>query len=124
MDHLSLNTLTPETDKVGREYGAHMKNRIYVENLPHSVNETSLTELFSQGGKVESVNIIKDRSTGKPLGHAFVEMASDFEANSAIDKLNGVPLEGIKLLVTLASPVTQNKGFSGNPNPRERKRRS
>ena len=101
-----------------------MKNRIYVENLPQSVNEQTLTELFSQGGKVESVNIVKDRSTGKPQGHAFVLMASDFEANSAIDKINGHAMDGSKLLVTLAGPVTVNKGFSGNPHPRERKRRS
>ena len=66
-----------------------MSSKLYVGNLPFSISEDSLRELFAESGTVESVNIITDRDTGRSKGFGFVEMSSEEEAQSAIEKLNG-----------------------------------
>ena len=57
------------------------------------VNRNSTTNL-GEFGTVESANIISDRNTGRSKGFGFVEMASDSEAQAAIEGLNGTDYEG------------------------------
>ena len=66
-----------------------MNNKLYVGNLPFSATEADVTAAFSQVGNVTRTSIITDRETGRPRGFAFVEMATDAEAQAAVDKLNG-----------------------------------
>ncbi len=61
---------------------------IYIGNLSFDVTEEELRKLFSEHGDVSSVSIIKDKYTGKSRGFAFVEMAGQSEAESAIQALN------------------------------------
>lgn len=76
--------------------------RIYVSNLSLNAGKTSVTELFTQYGKVNSVNLYNSPlNTGKKFG--FVEMADNFCAKNAIKKLNGKEFMGNKLIVNLAS---------------------
>ncbi len=63
--------------------------RIYVGNLQLEFSEGDVREMFSNHGKVDSVAIIRDRSTGRPKGIAFVEMPSNGQAEAAIKALNG-----------------------------------
>lgn len=81
-----------------------MENKIYVGNLPYSVNEDSLTRHFEQYGTVSSAKIIMDRDTNRSKGFAFVEMASESSAQDAISSLNGAELEGRALKVNAAKP--------------------
>lgn len=97
--------------------------RLYIENLPLSTSVASLTELFTPAGIVNSINIVMDKRTGKPQGHAFVEMGSDADAQKAISQLNGKELDGHRLLVTHAGPVPKVRGFSGSATTEERKNR-
>jgi len=83
---------------------------IYVGNLAHSVSEETLKTTFEQYGQVVTVKIIKDRFTGAPRGFAFVEMADRDEANNAITELNGVDLEGRKVIVKKARPKAPQQG--------------
>ena len=69
-----------------------MKN-IYVGNLNYNTDEEALRQAFSQYGQVDNVNIVRDRDTGQPRGFAFVEMANDSEAETAMQQLNGHPLD-------------------------------
>lgn len=70
--------------------------------LPYSAQEAELERLFGSHGQVNSVDIITDRYTGQARGFAFVEMANDAEAQSAIDSLNGAQFGGRTLTVNEA----------------------
>lgn len=92
-----------------------MGKKLYVGNLPFSTRDQSLMDTFGQCGNVESVRIITDRDTGRSKGFAFVEMSTDEEAASAIDKLNGAEIEGRTITVSEARPLPprENRGGGG-----------
>ena len=77
---------------------------IYVGNLSYSVTEDDLKALFSEFGKVESVNIIKDKFSGRSKGFGFVEMPDNSEADKAIKALNGTNLKERDIKVNQAKP--------------------
>lgn len=89
-----------------------MKN-IYVGNLNFKTDEEALRQAFSQYGQVDNVNIVRDRDTGQPRGFAFVEMANDNEAETAMQQLNGQNLDGRNLTVNEARPKTERGGGGG-----------
>ncbi|MGB0385625.1 MAG: RNA recognition motif domain-containing protein [Ardenticatenaceae bacterium] len=67
---------------------------IYVGNLPYSVDEQDLRDMFAPYGEVESVNIIIDRDSGRSKGFGFVEMSDDSKAQEAIRDLDGKNIKG------------------------------
>ena len=76
---------------------------IYVGNLPFSVTEDSLKEMFESFGPVHSVKLITDRETGRPRGFGFIEM-DNAEADAAIKELNNTELEGRMIKVNQSEP--------------------
>ena len=86
-------------------YGARaMATKLFVGNLSYQTTEDGLRALF--GGddrKVESVTIVSDRNTGRSRGFGFVEMATEEDANSAIDQVNGQELDGRPIRVDFAT---------------------
>lgn len=94
-----------------------MAKRLFVGSLPYSATSSQLEELFSQVGKVESVNVIVDRLSGQGKGFAFVEMATEEDAQKAIKTLNNSSLDGRTIIVNEARPQADrdnNRGFSQN----------
>ncbi len=93
---------------------------IFVSNISFKVREQALSELFSQYGEVTSVRIIKDKETKRSRGFGFVEMASDQEAQKAIEMFDGQMLDGRKLGVNIARPLSarppQRTNFNRNNN--------
>jgi RNA recognition motif-containing protein len=77
---------------------------IFVGNLAEEVSENDLREVFEKFGQVESVNILKDRFSGKSKGFGFLEMPSKDEAQTAIKETNGSDLKGAALRVDEAHP--------------------
>ncbi len=77
---------------------------IYVGNLPYTISEDDLRDLFEQYGEVSSVNIISDRMTGRSKGFGFVEMTDSAAAQEAIDKINGSDVKGRSIKVNEARP--------------------
>ncbi|MDC3067268.1 RNA-binding protein [Pseudomonadota bacterium] len=77
---------------------------IYVGNLPFSVRDNELSELFSEYGEVKSANVIMDRSSGLSKGYGFVEMDDKNAAEEAIQYLNGKEVKGRELRVNEARP--------------------
>ena len=65
-----------------------MARKLYVGNLPYDTDEQALQTLFAGAGTVESVSVMRDMATGRARGFAFVEMASDEDAQKAISMLN------------------------------------
>ena len=89
-----------------------MSRKLYVGNLPFTTDETQLQDLFAQAGTVDTVNVVRDRETGRARGFAFVEMGSDEEAQAAIKQLNSFELGGRALTVNEARPKTEGS-FGG-----------
>jgi RNA recognition motif-containing protein len=88
-------------------------NKLYVGNLAYSVRDESLQQSFSQFGTVTSAKVMMDRETGRSKGFGFVEMGSDAEAQSAINGMNGQPLEGRAIVVNEARPREDRPGGFG-----------
>ena len=63
---------------------------IYVGNLSFDATESDLENTFSEYGDVKSVNIIKDRETGRSRGFGFVEMRDQSGGHAAIDGINEI----------------------------------
>lgn len=80
---------------------------IYVGNLPYKTDNDTLRQLFEQFGKVDTVDIIVDRRTGRSRGYGFVTMPDDGEGNRAVDNLNGHELEGRNLRVDISKPKSE-----------------
>lgn len=90
-----------------------MGRKLYVGNLPYQVGEAELQELFSQAGSVESVRVMRDMATGRARGFAFVEMATDEEAERAAAQFNQYSFGGRNLTVNEARPRPERPGGFG-----------
>ena len=82
-----------------------MAKKLYVGGLPYSTTDTELKEAFAQCGAVESSVIIMDKMSGRSKGFGFVEMASDEDAQKAIEMWNGKDFGGRSLTVNEARPM-------------------
>jgi hypothetical protein len=94
-----------------------MGKRIFVGNLPFSATDQVLMDTFAQYGAVESAKVITDRNTGRSKGFGFVEMATDAEAVTAIEKLNGAEYEGRTITVNEAREMQPREGGGGGRPP-------
>ena len=90
-----------------------MGRKLYVGNLPYSATEDELRDLFSRAGAVDTVSVVRDTATGRARGFAFVEMASDADAQKAITELNETQMGGRTLAVNEARPKPQFGGGGG-----------
>ena len=91
-----------------------MAKRLFVGSLPYSATSAQLEELFSQVGKIASLNLITDRFSGQSKGFAFVEMSTDEESDAAIKKFNNYELDGRKIVVNVARPQEDRNRFNQN----------
>ncbi len=87
--------------------------KLYVGNLPFSVDENELRGVFERYGSVESVAVITDRETGRPRGFAFVEMSEASAADEAIRALDGSDMGGRNLRVNEAQDKRRGGGGGG-----------
>jgi len=90
-----------------------MSSKIYVGGLPYSATEQQLNDLFAAHGTVESARVVTDKFTGQSRGFGFVEMSTDEEAKTAIQKLNGTQMDGRTLTVNEAKPQEPRSGGGG-----------
>ena len=90
-----------------------MGKKLYVGNLPYSVSDSDLQQMFEAHGTVQSAQVIMDRDTGRSKGFGFVEMGSDQEAQAAITAMHGSELEGRALTVNEARPKEGGGGGRG-----------
>ena len=80
-----------------------MGTKLFVGNLSYAITEQELREAFGQNGRtVQSVRIALDRETQRPRGFAFVELATDADAEAAIQQWNGQMLNGRSVFVEKA----------------------
>lgn len=78
--------------------------KLYVGNLPYSMTDQELEELFTEtGAQVQSAKVVMDRETGRSRGFGFVEM-DDSDGREAIEKFHGQEFQGRALVVNEARP--------------------
>ncbi|RAH44694.1 RNA recognition motif domain-containing protein [Aspergillus brunneoviolaceus CBS 621.78] len=75
--------------------------RLYIGNLAYATTEGELKEFF-QNYKIESVSIPVNPRTNRPVGYAFVDLATAHEATAAIEELSGKEILQRKVSVQLA----------------------
>ncbi|WP_286998673.1 MULTISPECIES: RNA recognition motif domain-containing protein [Comamonas] len=98
-----------------------MGMKLYVGNLPYGLRDHDLQQSFTQFGNVVSAKVMMERDTGRSKGFGFVEMGSDSEAQTAIQRMNGQTLGGRSIVVNEARPMeartprTQSYGGSLSP---------
>ena len=98
------------------DVGEHtVGKKLYCGNLSYGVSSSDLEDMFAKFGTVESAQVISDRDSGRSKGFGFVEMASDAEAQAAIEALNAQEHEGRALTVNEARPREDRSrgGFGG-----------
>ena len=87
--------------------------KLYVGNLPYSVTEDDLRQMFAEFGDVGSVNIITDKFSGQSKGFGFVEMPDNSQADAAIKGLNDTSQKGRNIKVNQARPREQRPPRGG-----------
>ena len=91
-----------------------MGTRLYIGNLNFDTTEDSLRAALEEDGReCKEVTVMYDRDTGRPRGFAFADMATDGDAQSAIDALDGKALDGRNLKVNEARERTPRPGGGG-----------
>ncbi|MFK8113339.1 MAG: RNA recognition motif domain-containing protein [Rubripirellula sp.] len=86
---------------------------IYVGNLSFDATEADLEDAFGEFGSVKTVNIVKDRDTGRSRGFAFVEMQDKESGEKAVDGLNQKEIAGRSVTVNEARPRESRGGGGG-----------
>ena len=82
-----------------------MAKKLYVGGLSYDTTESTLKELFTGAGAVESAVVITDKMSGRSKGFGFVEMTNDEEAAKAVEMFNGKELDGRSITVNEARPM-------------------
>ncbi len=90
-----------------------MKSKLYVGNLPFSVDTDQLRDMFSEYGTVSDAIVLTDRDTGRSRGFGFVTMNSGEEAVKAAEGLNGKDCDGRSLVVNEARERRNDGGGGG-----------
>lgn len=82
-----------------------MATKLYIGNLPYQTTDEDLKRAFSEAGSVVEAAVIMERHTGRSRGFGFVTMATQEEAEKAIEMFNGKDFDGRVLVVNEARPL-------------------
>ena len=85
--------------------------KIYVGQLPYTMTEDELKEMFSEYGEIASLNLIMDRYSGQSKGFGFIDMPDNSEADKAIKALNKTMLKGREIKVNQAEERRKKSKF-------------
>lgn len=80
------------------------KNKLFVGNLPWSLTNDSLRELFAPFGEITDAVIITDRMSGRSKGFGFVTFTNEQDAQKAVEGMADKEIEGRKIVVNVARP--------------------
>jgi len=86
-----------------------MAKKLYVGNLPFSVDQQQLQELFAPYGEIEEAIVISNKFSGRSKGFGFVTFKEDADAEKAIAEMNEKEVEGRPLKVNEAQPFDPDK---------------
>ncbi|MFW6233603.1 MAG: RNA recognition motif domain-containing protein [Nanoarchaeota archaeon] len=81
--------------------------KLFVGNLPWSIRNEKLKEIFSEAGNITDAVVITDKFSNKSKGFGFVEFSNEEDAKKAIELFNGKEVEGRELKVDKAQPKSE-----------------
>ncbi|MDD3480663.1 MAG: RNA-binding protein [Patescibacteria group bacterium] len=81
------------------------KKKLFVGNLPWSIDDAKLNEMFAEFGEVAEAKVITDKFSGRSKGFAFVTFAKEEDAAKAVEALNEKDIDGRPLTVNVAKPM-------------------
>ncbi|XP_013103159.1 sex-lethal homolog isoform X6 [Stomoxys calcitrans] len=87
----------------GDPQGVNGTNLI-VNYLPQDMTDRELYALFRTCGPINTCRIMKDYKTGYSFGYAFVDFASEIDAQNAIKTVNGITVRNKRIKVSYARP--------------------
>lgn len=102
-----------DTDEPAKKSSGTSGSKIYVGNLPFSVDGDELRKLFSSYGEISEVSVISDKFSGRSKGFGFVTFADSGDAQKAISEMNEKDVQGRPLKVSEAKPMDPDR-----PRPR------
>ena len=83
--------------------------KVYVGNLPYSIDSAKLKELFESYGEIEEATVISDKFSGRSKGFGFVTFKEEDAAKKAIAEMNDKETDGRQLKVNEAKPKTKRQ---------------
>lgn len=75
-------------DDTASPSAASLESTLFVGNLPWSVDDSKLRDVFGQYNPV-NCKVVTDRESGRSKGIAFVNFGSESDAQAAREALNG-----------------------------------
>ncbi|XP_055637686.1 CUGBP Elav-like family member 2 isoform X2 [Toxorhynchites rutilus septentrionalis] len=88
--------------------------KMFVGQVPRSMDEQQLREMFEEFGRVHQINVLRDKSSGMSKGCCFVTFYTRKAALKAQDALHN-----IKTLVGMHHPIQMKPADSENRNERK-----
>lgn len=90
------------------------KNKLYVGNLPWSIDDEGLAKIFSdlEDAEVIDAKVIMDKFSGKSKGFGFVTLSTEEAADKAVAKYNNMEVDGRQIFVNIARPQEERSGSS------------
>lgn len=92
------------------------KMKLYVGNLPWSIDDAKLKDLFSSYGEIEDAILIRDKFSKRSKGFGFVTFAKEEDAKKAISEMHEKDVEGRPLTVSEAKPMVPRDNSSRRNN--------
>jgi polyadenylate-binding protein len=106
------NAVAEETAVLRQDPTSETARRLYVGNIPRTVNNDELQKIFEEHGAVEKVEVMYDKYSGRSRRFAFVTMKTTEDVNAAIEKLNGTEVGGREVKVNVTEKPLSNPEFS------------
>ncbi|KAF8099760.1 hypothetical protein N665_0237s0015 [Sinapis alba] len=100
-------------EKPALDTDAESSRRVYIGNIPRTVDNEQLTKLVEEHGAAEIVQVMYDKYSGRSRRFGFATMKSVEDANAVIEKLNGTTIEGREVKVNITEkPIASSPDLS------------
>lgn len=90
---------------------APSKSTVYASNLPYSLTNNDLHQIFGKMGKVVKVTVVRDKKSRESKGLAFVLFLKREDAFKATKIIDGKTIYGRTIKCTLAKDNGRAKEF-------------
>lgn len=82
---------------------------VFIKNLDRAIDNKAIYDTFSAFGNILSCKVATDEK-GNSKGYGFVHFETEEAANTSIDKVNGMLLNGKKVYVGKFIPRKEREG--------------
>jgi len=95
------------------------KRTLYVGNLPTlDFDEQKLNKVFQKLVDVKQSMIVRDEKTGQSMGYGFVELPSSDLAESVVQRVSELVVDGIQLTAQISTPPKELQALLVQQQPR------